>query len=110
MPPPGLWRKARQGIASNTASALDYMKTQRLFVAEQARPKGRITNACRSTRDQATLWRHRWGGRLGRVHPQEIIPLDVMRARALPPPQRGISEALRSMRAYTCIGGPIYRR
>ena len=100
----------KKGITSNTASVLDYIKTQRLFVAEPARPKARITSECRSTRGRATLWRHRWGGRLGRLHPQEIIPLDVMRARALPPPHRNISEALRSMRAYTCIRGPIYRR
>ena len=78
------WAKPqnKKGVASPSAAVLDHFEERRVAIPEPVRPRPWGTSASGASRMRLTRWRHRWGGRIAKLRPREIVPLDVMQSKA----------------------------
>jgi len=76
--------RAALWIGPPAAAVLDRFEDRRVATPEHARPRPRGTSASGTLRMRLTRWRRRWGGRIAKPRPREVVPLDVMQSKAPP--------------------------
>ena len=68
----------RKGITPSTGAVLDKFEASRGELGAASRPKAWGDSASGSARMRASRWRRRWGGRVGKFHVLEEVPIAVM--------------------------------
>jgi len=73
----------RKGVSPSTGALLDHIEERRADVPEHVRPQAWGTVASGAARMRAARLRRRWGGRMGVLRVQEVVPVEIMREKAL---------------------------
>ena len=72
-----------KGVAPPTAALLDEQQRRLATIPENVRPKLWGASADRVARMRASRWRQRWNAALGVMRCQEVLPVEVMRQKAV---------------------------
>ena len=69
-------------VAPPSAAVLDHFEERRVAIPEPFRPRPWGTSASGASRMRLTRWRRRWGGRIAKLRPREVVSLDDMQNKA----------------------------
>ena len=71
----------KKGVAVCSASVLDHFEERRAMLPDSLKPPAWGTVAPAVARKRLSRWRKRWGGRIAKLRPQDIMPVDELRSK-----------------------------
>ena len=72
-----------KGVAPSTAAVLAQLDVQRAQAAQGLQPQDWGSSNQGGARKRVSRWRRRFGGRVGKLKPREIVPVEILRNKAI---------------------------